>query len=286
MSQGEIRIRERETGFGRQQFIDYEPPAHLRPHVISHQGYSERIERLIRRKALPHRAAVFVVNFGDPVTVIDPHTPSRTRTHPSTFIAGLHDQYVVLEQQGLSQGIQVNLTPIGARLFLGVSMHELANSGAHLEDILGPGARDLTERLRDAPDWPSRFAMLDDALTGRITSAELNEGIAWAWRVVDGTRGRAQIAAIADRLGVSHRHLIAEFREHVGLPPRTVGRIARFAGAVRLLQSGSARRWADIAIESGYYDQAHLVRDFRQFAGATPTEYERELREVERTTAS
>jgi AraC-like DNA-binding protein len=85
------------------------------------------------------------------------------------------------------------------------------------------------------------------------------------------TDGRAPIAAITDELGCSGRHLSTRFREQVGVPPKLFARILRFQKAVRLIDTMPS--WATIAAEAGYYDQAHLVRDFRQFAGAAPTEF-------------
>ena len=83
------------------------------------------------------------------------------------------------------------------------------------------------------------------------------------------------IASLAERIGRSRRHLATRFREQVGLPPKTVARIFRFRRALELLGSGSG--FADVAYECGYFDQAHLNRDFRQFAGTSPGELARRL---------
>ena len=79
--------------------------------------------------------------------------------------------------------------------------------------------------------------------------------------------------ALAEELGWSHRRLIARFREQVGLPPKIMGRILRFDRVTQLLLDVEGPRLAEVAYECGYYDQAHLNRDFRDFAGTTPGDY-------------
>jgi len=101
---------------------------------------------------------------------------------------------------------------------------------------------------------------------------------AWAWRRLRETHGALSIGALADELECSHRYLIAEFRAYIGLPPKTVARILRFQRARRLMETGG--RFGDIAYTCGYADQAHLNRDFRQFAGITPTEYVAHVEQV------
>ena len=74
-------------------------------------------------------------------------------------------------------------------------------------------------------------------------------------------------------MGYSRKQLINRFRQHIGLPPKLAARVIRFSHAVRLLQESEERNWMDIAFDAGYYDQSHLIRDFLEFTGSTPTEY-------------
>jgi AraC-like DNA-binding protein len=87
------------------------------------------------------------------------------------------------------------------------------------------------------------------------------------------TGGMADISALARKTGWSHKHLIAQFRDHVGVPPRRLGRILRFQRAINHLGPGNRARWAALAIDCGYFDQSHMIREFREFAGCTPAEF-------------
>lgn len=117
--------------------------------------------------------------------------------------------------------------------------------------------RFLRDRLR-APDRPLRGAV----------ELVLRE----PWRGV---------AAIAEDLGSSTRSLERAFLDRVGCAPKTFARIARFQRALALRETYPQWRWARVAVESGYYDQAHLIADFRQFSGMTPALHHDDLTEME-----
>jgi AraC-like DNA-binding protein len=152
-------------------------------------------------------------------------------------------------------------------------MHELANRVVELDDIFGAEARTLVEQLRNAPSWARRFELIDAFLLERLAASNpVSREVAWAWDRLASSHGGASIGALSVELGWSRRRLIEQFREHAGLPPKTVARLMRFNRALKLVQAPGARRWVDVAYAAGYYDQAHMIRDFRQFAGATPTE--------------
>jgi AraC-like DNA-binding protein len=168
--------------------------------------------------------------------------------------------------------MQVNLTPLGARALLGTPLGELTNRVVALEDVLGPAARHLAERLDGAAGWEERFAILDAVLLARAASAEpVRPDVAWAWRRLVRSRGSIAVAALAAELGCSRRHLAARFGEEVGLPPKAYARLLRFQRATEALLSGGEPRLAEVAAACGYADQSHLNRDFRAFAGTTPS---------------
>jgi AraC-like DNA-binding protein len=153
-------------------------------------------------------------------------------------------------------------------------MSALARHVVELEDIVGGAARHLADRLAEAPGWDARFSILEEFLGGRLAEGrDPPDGIGWAWQVLEQSHGRMPLARIRDELGWSAKRLIARFREHTGLTPKAVARLFRFRRAVSVVDSGKHVRWADVAHNCGYADQAHLIRDFHQFAGSAPGDF-------------
>jgi AraC-like DNA-binding protein len=217
---------------------------------------------------------VVIVGLGPELGLVDRRDPARKLRWHGSFVAGLDDGCTELAHHGVMRGVQVDLTPLAARTIFGVPMHSLAREVVALEDLLGAEGRELEERMCYAPSWERRFELVQIALAARLErSAQSPPDMEWAWRRLAGSRGRLRIAELAAELGCSRKHLAARFREHVGLPPKVVARMLRFRHVSERIASPGASTLAELAVECGYYDQAHLDRDFREFADATPTSY-------------
>jgi AraC-like DNA-binding protein len=268
------RILRHDSDLGSWEMALREPDPRLKSLV--HGEYCDWFETrtsFSRRRELPYVIVPLILNFGPNFGVSGPGDVGPVASHGS-FAAGLFDSFVMVQNTGASRAIQVNLTALGARRVLGLPMHELTNRTIDLQDVLGDAARLLLDRLQDAPDGPSRFALLDEFFIDRITRAKSPPpAITWAWQRLASTGGTQSIGELAAELRCSRRHLVALFREHIGLPPKSLARILRFGRAVRLLDRCNDLRWSEVALSCGYYDQSHMNRDFLEFAGTTPTDY-------------
>lgn len=256
------------------ELVTHAPAAPLRAHVLSYEGYAETADRVVYDRRMPSGAVPMIIGFGAPMRSAGPGTRGAAKFEQA-FVAGLHDTHTTSEWSGVSRGVQVNMTPIGAHLLLGVPMDSITDRVVALDDVFGAAGRDLAEHMQHATTWEARFAAVDDLLTARMAAsrARPTEGTAWAWQRLNATQGRTSIAALTEALGCSRKHLVAQFREQIGLPPKMVARILRFTRARTLAERASGESWIEIAQRSGYYDQAHLIRDFTEFAGITPGAY-------------
>jgi AraC-like DNA-binding protein len=193
--------------------------------------------------ALPSTTVTVIINLGEPFGGL-----------PGAFVAGLTDRGTVVDQHGEIDCLDLKLTPLGAYQLFGVPMSELANQIVDLTDV----ARLRPDRLRED------LARLTDE--GPEPAPEVTH----VWRRLHDAHGNIPITELAGEVGWSRRHLVNRFHAQVGLPPKTVARILRFEELLRRLPT---TRIAEAAATCGYYDQAHMNRDFREFAGTTPGDY-------------
>lgn len=192
--------------------------------------------------------------------------------HLGALLGGLHAGPVRIDHDGRQVGIQLALTPAGCRQLLGMPAAGVVGAVVPLTSALGRRVTELVERTAGATTWPSRFAAVEDVLRRALRDTRpVRPELAFAWRRLLSSRGGAGVAELAAETGWSRRHLSEQFRREFGLAPKTVGRIARFDAAAALLKAVPTAGVGRVAATAGYADQAHMIRDWHDFAGAAPT---------------
>jgi AraC-like DNA-binding protein len=247
--------------------------ASLRDQIRGYWGYHHVSAGPGRQREPLSTGVVLIFGLGPELGIVDRRAPEHPAARFGSFVAGLDDGCTVIEHSGELRGVQVDLSPLAAATIFGEPMHTLAREAFALEDLLGAEARLLEERLAGIDDWVERFAVVETFLAGRLADGRRPPAdVDWAWRRLVASRGTTRIADLAAELGCSRKHLAVRFREHVGLPPKLVARMLRFRHAIDEIGRPAASL-AGVAATCGYYDQSHLDREFREFAGASPTVY-------------
>lgn len=182
---------------------------------------------------------------------------------------------VVVRMRDTVEGISVTLRPGAAAVLLGLPAGEIAGRAIHLDELWQGGAAELLARMAEAPDDAARATLLQSALECRLRDGggAVHAAATRAARLIAESGGRKPLRDVAAAVGVGERRLQQLFHAHVGLSPRAWARLARLHDCLRALRLQSAPAWADVAVESGFYDQSHLVNEFRALCGVTPTEF-------------
>lgn len=254
------------------------PPAPaLQPFVASYTGYRQRDGAPGTHRGLPSPWLTLILTLDEPLTVLAHPDPAQPGGEYDTLLGGLHTVPALLAHQGRQSGVQVALRPLGARTLLGVPAGELAGLDVRAEDVLGPDADELRTRLLVAPDWPARFAALDEVLTRRADDRSTpapDPEVARAWSVIVRSGGRTPVTAVAADVGWGERRLRRRLTTELGVGPKTALRLVRFHATRTALAArataGAATDLAGLAAAHGYADQAHLTREFTALAGVPP----------------
>jgi AraC-like DNA-binding protein len=291
--EGSAAGRESSAGLAAQPTVDEHcrrwPAEPLRRYVANYTGYRQRGVPPARHRGLPSPFLTLIVTLDEPLVILAHPDPRQPPGDFGTLLGGLHSAPALITHDGAQSGTQVSLRPLGARALLGLPAGELAETDVPAEAVLGGVCAELRARAVAAPSWPERFAILDEILLRLMTHAGPDRAAApevgWAWRQLLAAGGTIRIADLAAETGWSGRHLTSRFRAEIGLTPKAAARVIRFDRARHLLVRRAAavghdggaddggHRLADLAVACGYFDQAHLAREFRSLAGCPPSQW-------------
>lgn len=252
------------------------PPSQRTAGLISGMtGYRETSRgRFSQREAAP-LAVPLIISFGTPFGIALGRAP-KPADRQRSFAAGLYAGAVYIESDGGAECVQVDFTPLGAFRFFGGAVVDLAARMIEIGDVLGADGARLRERLGATCGWQHRFDIVEEFVARRANYLPSPE-IEFAWRLMARSGGGIRIATLAEEIGWSRKHLVDRFRSEVGLAPKPLARMLRFHRACRLARTGTSSGWAAIAADSGFADQAHLIREFTALAGEPPTAWARRL---------
>jgi AraC-like DNA-binding protein len=223
---------------------------------------------------LPSRDLTVVLAFDGPTRMAALPDPAQPPAALAALAGGLHTRPVVIAYEGAMEGVQLALTPRGARALLGIPAGELAQTVVSLDALLGAQAGELLERLHDAGCWPARFTILDAALARRVRDrAAVPAPLDRAWRLLTAGHRAPRIAAVGDEVGYSRRQLDVRFAREYGVGPKQAARLARFERSHRLLKMDPTQPLARVAAACGFYDQAHMAREWNALAGCAPSRW-------------
>ena len=196
---------------------------------------------------------------------------------PSSFVVGAMKASRMIEMAGCVGILGVRFKPGGAVPFFRVSAQRLTNRIILLEDILDKGVRSIGYRLVTEPTDTRKIAALENFLLTQLADREHRSPvIQQATRTIIETRGQIPIKALETSLMISRRQLERKFLEAVGLSPKIYCRIIRMYSALCLVLNSPKPIWADIVYASGFYDQAHFIRECKSLIGLPPSVYLRE----------
>jgi AraC-like DNA-binding protein len=227
-----------------------------------------------RNMILPDGAIELIINLGDPQKLCRRDNHAQATVFRDSWISGERTAPIVIDEAGEVHLIGVRLRPGGAWPFLGVPLREFTDRVIELEAVLGPEIHHLRERMGEAGNDDSRFDLLEAWLMERSRKrSEPTRAVSYSLAVIRRGGDAVRIGNIAKEVGISHKHLLREFDRCVGLTPKLFARLWAFQRVIQGIGQKPEADWSDVAVTCGYYDQAHLIREFRAFSGLTPASY-------------
>ncbi len=234
-----------------------------------------------RERIMPTTSPVLIINLGSPFRVRASRRDDGDGFRTDGWIVGPQTGYVENIPTAETNVVGATLQPWGASVLFGIDTIELKDRIVDLDLLWGPGLGRLRERLDRSTDASWRIRVLAESLAARRTAGLPIRRTGPPSRVEYAATQLARpmatsVSRVSAELEVSRKHLNALFGRYVGLSPRTFTRIQRFNHALQGLAGPESPSLAQVAHDLGYYDQAHMNRDFVTFGEITPTEYLRQ----------
>lgn len=227
------------------------------------------------QRAMPDGRSELIFNFADPFECLD---GKQVRPQPLSLLVGPSRRAMAIRPTGRVDLLGIRFRPEGLARWLRVRGTELADGAFSLGEVPAPLEATLHEQLAEAGEGRLRVLR---AHLAKTSHGEEHRRLSAAVDLILG-HDRARPARAAGAVGLSRRQLGRLFQERIGITPKSLERLGRFQRALRALDGTRGTSLASVATRAGYFDQAHLCRDFRLFAGITPTGYRREVRELTR----
>jgi AraC-like DNA-binding protein len=217
-------------------------------------------------RILPDGCVELILNFG---AEFSQHCEGRQQLQPRNFLVGQMTGPILISPTGAVQLIGIRFHPGGTLPFMRLPLHEITDHVVELGSLASKLERDLLHAASVSCSLLDKATAIEDFLTGELLSRKHDSRLMkLAARIVE-SGGLVSVDQLANDAGISSRQLERRFLREVGLGPKLLARIIRFQQVFRAVEQCDAA-WATVAIECGYYDQAHLIRDFHQFARQTP----------------
>jgi AraC-like DNA-binding protein len=233
------------------------------------------VPRHRRMSVPPMPSAHLFINLGEPARLWDSDPSVPPLLVADGWFMGIWTRRFLIEYPARVRLVGVHFKPWGLSPFIDMPASELRDRWVPVDAVWQRSADRIRNQIGDIATAAETLHAVERELRARLADTP-SRGL----DLVQHTAGRLEtlhgavpVGALADAAGVSGNHLAAQFKSHVGVTPKRVARIYRFA---RLILSVDARRpvdWPDLAHAAGYFDQAHFIREFKDFTGLTPTEY-------------
>jgi AraC-like DNA-binding protein len=255
-------------------YLKFAPVAALRPFVESYyvwEGYQPPSQPLEVR-SLPKGLVALVLNYGDPYQVVNKvHQGAYV---PPGFLTGLAKSPYSLRLTGTIGMVGVVLYPTASAHLFGIPAAYLSEERIDLGLIIGSQADVLRNKIGEAENHAEKIAILERFLLGQLfPRKQKTDLVDRALHLILQHKGLLPMDALADALYISGRQFRRKFTEQVGFSPKFYSRLKRFSYVSQMVLGSPAADWLTLVHRGGYYDQAHLIKDFTEFSGHVPTAF-------------
>lgn len=252
-----------------------DPEIHRPPNPRNGDGAIEcqmSLSHPLMHRMVPGGHMLLGFNVGDPVVYSKPSgaLPDAGRSN----VLGAVTQPIDVEYGRHVESFGALFHPGQAHVFLRPPAEEMTDRILPLDNFWGPEARSFEARLLEIPSMTQRIRALEKELLRRLNASRMPQiRVSSIAELIVRSSGGVTVEALSESAGVSRQHLSRQFRQYLGMTPKQFCRITRFQALLDRANTSQRVDWSEAAADLGYYDQAHLIAEFKEFTGLSPTQF-------------
>lgn len=250
----------------------YFPSESLAPYVKCYWSLANEAENGSRERIFPDGCIELIFHSGDLFRKYD--TADSFHIQPRSFIHGQITKAIEIEPTGETKIFSARFHPGGLQRFIDFEVGQLTGITKSVTEIWGEKGTKLELEMLAADSDTARIGILEEFLSGRLAHSRRHDtDTEYCVNKIVASNGTAAIEDIASERRIGKRQLERKFIAAVGLPPKMLARILRFQHTLQLIENHAFVSFTQVAYDGGFYDQAHFIKDFRQFTGLNPKKY-------------
>ncbi|QYJ67431.1 AraC family transcriptional regulator [Flavobacterium litorale] len=225
-----------------------------------------------RERVFPDGCIELIFNYGDRFRKYD--TENTFHIQPSSFIHGQLKTYFELQATGKVGIFSVRFHPAGLQPFISFNVDSFTNTTLTVNEVWGQDGETLATKVLNCCTHEERIKTLENFLINKKQLLKINTSpVEYCVNKIIDTIGAVSTESLSVELNISKRQLERRFIATVGISPKLLARIVRFQHILQLIESETFKSFTTVAYEGGFYDQAHFIKDFKDFTGLNPKQY-------------
>jgi len=251
----------------------YDPSPELRPFIKCFWTLEdERTDKPVRQRVIPDGCMELIFHYADPYKQY--FEDGSSVLQPRSFIFGQITNFIEIAPTGTSGIVAARFLPEGLNPFLTIPVTSLENKAVSLSDVFGEKGKTLERKVIAATDNLHRVKLIGEFLLFRLADPQTIDSITRACvKVIFQSQGQMDVVQLADRMSINRRNMERRFTSAIGMSPKQLSKVVRLQAAMKMLEQRKFNSLTSLAYENGYYDQAHFIKDFREFTGMSPKSF-------------
>lgn len=252
----------------------YDPLQELQPFVKCFWTLDDDTvaENPVKQRVLPDGCMEMIFHYGDLYRQY--FEDGSSIIQPRSFVFGQITTYIEIAPTGITGLVAARFLPDGLRPFLGIPVSSLANKAVAIGNVFGEKGEQLEDNVVAAIDNQERIKLIESFLLLRLADPKtINTITKDCVDIIFQSQGKLDIVELAEKLKINRRNMERKFVEVIGMSPKQLSRVVRLQTTLKMLDQKNFSSLTSLAYENGYYDQAHFIKDFKEFTGISPKSF-------------